>query len=474
MDRYIILDVLDQNGLSITYKAKDTFRDQMVALKELYPSAIVERNFDDGHNVECVKLSNESLFEGMKQKAIQKAKKMIQLYPLEGIANIMHYFEANQTVYLVVEYIDGIELPTFIQKRHAEKMTLQKAVAVLQPVLASLEKIHKSGLFHGRISPESILLDQKRHAFLVGFGDPIEEAAQDIFDENTAREVAFAPVEQFVPGGAQGATTDVYAIAAVIYLCVTGVRPPAFYERVSGVTGESDPLVAPWEMDIQITREQSDVLMKGLSVYTFDRYASITEFVQALHVDEFIEENSPITVSPLHNKFMRSQRRKKRIIIIAILCGIVFGIIFIPKGYRAVERINKKNFIKKLCGMTIYEQCETLSQLNDKQRVRLGNDYRFLQDDKNVSIEYYDQENDRLVSFENLTYEGDFSYILLDFREGNKAILSYLSSNGKKSYTIYLDKYGSYYQVEEETIQNNKNKRKIFKVSKEAPCGVKE
>ena len=474
MDRYVIEDVLDQNGLSITYKAKDTFREQTVTLKELYPAAIVSRNFDDGHNVECVKLSNESLFEEMKQKNIQKAKKMILLYPLEGIANIMHYFEANHTVYLVVEYVEGIELPTFIQKRHTEKMTLQKAVSVLQPVLNSLEIIHKAGLFHGRISPESIMLDQKRHAYLVGFGDPMEEVAQDIFDENTAREIAFAPVEQFVPGGAQDATTDVYAIAAVIYLCVTGVRPPAFYERVSDATKEIDPLIAPIDFKLQITREQSDVLMKALSIYSFDRYASISEFVTALRADEFEEENRPITVSPIFNKFVRRQTRNKRILTVCMIVCIILCIIFIPKGYKATQKWNKKIFMNKLYGMTIYEQCDTLAQLNDKQKARLGNDYRILQDDKTVSIEYYDQINNRLVPFEKLVFEDDYLYMLLDFRTNNKAIVTYLSPEGKDSYTIYLDKYGSYYQIEEELTQNNSSKKQSFKVSKDTPNGEKE
>lgn len=473
VDRYVIKEVLGQNGLSITYKAYDTFREKVIALKELYPSAIVARNFDDGLNVECVQLSNEELFEGMKQRCIQKAKTMIKLYPLIGMANIIHYIETNQTVYLVMEYVEGIDLPTFFKRKYASKMELNKTIELLQPVLDSLEQIHKAGIFHGRISPDSIVLDSKRHAILLGFGDPMEEVAQDVLGENTAREFAFAPVEQYVPGGMQGATTDVYAIGAVVYLCVTGVWPPAFYERVGGVTGEADPLKSPWDLQVPIMKSQSDAIMKALAVYTFDRYQSVYEFIDALELDEFSEEQTAVIRNRMPIKFIKKQRRR-RIAIAAMVAVVIFAIAFFaPRIYRGgIEQGNDK-FYASFEQLSLYDKCVVLSGLTDKEKSRYGNNYEAMTEDGDYTIRYYDLEKDRFVSFEDVSLnQEDYKYLCLDFRTGKRVIMTYLTPAGKETYEMYLNKNGSYYRIDH-TIQSGgtEQPKECLQVSAQNPDG---
>ena len=100
-DRYRIDEVLGANGMTITYLAYDIFREQRIVIKELFPNSIVERNPDDGLSVSCVQYSNEADFFTMKSHMIKKAKTLISLYPLEGIANMINVFEENQTRYNV-------------------------------------------------------------------------------------------------------------------------------------------------------------------------------------------------------------------------------------------------------------------------------------------------------------------------------------------------------------------------------------
>ena len=145
-DRYRIERVLGANGLSITYEVTDTFRRKKMAIKELFPKAIVQRNADDRKRVELILLSNEAFFQKMCENTIKKAKKMIKLYPLEGMSNVVHYFEENRTVYIVMEFVEGIDFPTFIQKRGGLLLSLEKTVEMLEPMMRSLQKIHKAGL----------------------------------------------------------------------------------------------------------------------------------------------------------------------------------------------------------------------------------------------------------------------------------------------------------------------------------------
>lgn len=474
LDRYVIKAVLGQNGLSITYRAYDTFRDQTVALKELYPSAIVARNFDDELNVECVQLSNEQLFEQMKAQCVQKAKKMIRLYPLTGMANIIHYIEANQTVYFVMEYVEGIDLPTFLKKKHTDKMELKKTINLLQPVFDSLELVHRAGIFHGRISPESIVMDEKRHAILLGFGDPMEEVAQDVLGETTARELAFAPVEQYVPGGAQGATTDVYAIAAVVYFCITGIRPPAFYDRVGGVTGENDPLVSPWELKIPIMESQSAVIMKALAVYTFDRYQSIYDFVGALGVDEFEDDPGELFRSREPEKFRKRESRRKwfkRLLAVAV---IVLLCVVVPKIYRGVWSYQTNRFYQNFEAASMYDKCVMLSGLSDAQKNHFGNNYEVLKEDEKNAIKYFDLNEKACVPFKAVTTAGEEQeYLVIDFRKNNQVWVGYLTGDATTYYYMDLNKNGSYYQIEKTVTQSGSQQSdEFFKVSAQEKNGV--
>ncbi len=117
-DRYRIERLLGSNGFSITYEAFDTFREQRAAIKEFYPEAIVERNQDDKRTVSLSRYAHENDFVQMKEYIIKEAKLLIQLFPLKGIANIITFFEENQTVYVVAEYVEGIALPDYMQKIH--------------------------------------------------------------------------------------------------------------------------------------------------------------------------------------------------------------------------------------------------------------------------------------------------------------------------------------------------------------------
>ncbi len=454
-DRYVIKQVLGLNGLSITYKAYDTFRDQTIVLREIYPAAIVTRNFDDKLRVECVRPSDEHMYHEMLQKCIQKAKKMIRLYPLEGISNIIRYVEANHTVYLIMDYIDGISLPVFFEKKRASRMELDKTVELLQPVLESLKKIHAAGLFHGRISPDSIILDSKRHAHLVGFGDPMEEVALEVFGENTAREFAFAPVEQYVPGGVQGTTTDVYAVGAVIYLCVTGVWPAAFYERVGNVTGENDPLKSPWELGVPIMEFQSDAIMKALAVYTFDRFQSIQEFIDALELDEFKEGPSAVYTTRLPAKFAAKQRWIRIAQLAAALLVIVLVTSVVSKTGKALRASEENKFYENLVGRSLYDKCDILANLPEKEWARYGNDYTASVTENDISVRYYDLNSKRFADFSELSkVVGNYKYVCLDFRRDHHVILTYLTPGKKESYECDLTKYGSYYRIEHIVMEN--------------------
>ena len=79
--RYRIDSLLGNNGIMVTYKGYDTFRKKVVVIRELFPVDIVERDRLHDYHLDCKKLSDEALFESMKEHVIGRVKKLIRMYP---------------------------------------------------------------------------------------------------------------------------------------------------------------------------------------------------------------------------------------------------------------------------------------------------------------------------------------------------------------------------------------------------------
>ena len=172
-ERYEIRGVLGENGLSVTYKVYDTFREKNYVIKELFPQTLVRRSQDDKLSVEIKKVSYEELFSQMMEHVIRQAKELIKLFPLEGVANIISFFEENHTVYVVSEYIDGKPLSKYLKQRENEKLQLGSILHFFSPMSDSLKVLHEHHIFHGKIRPDQIMITKKNGVKLVGFCDPM-------------------------------------------------------------------------------------------------------------------------------------------------------------------------------------------------------------------------------------------------------------------------------------------------------------
>ena len=139
--RYRIDSLLGNNGIMVTYKGYDTFRKKVVVIRELFPVDIVERDRLHDYHLDCKKLSDEALFESMKEHVIGRVKKLIRMYPVEGIANVLTFLEERGTVYSIEEYVEGMTLDKYLLKRHSAKFTVEDLMKLLAPVMQTLAKL---------------------------------------------------------------------------------------------------------------------------------------------------------------------------------------------------------------------------------------------------------------------------------------------------------------------------------------------
>ncbi|MCK5386553.1 MAG: serine/threonine protein kinase, partial [Gammaproteobacteria bacterium] len=147
-----------------------------------------------------------------------------------NIVNVSNFFRANGTVYMVMDYEEGVNLQGYI-KKHKGGLSEALIGAVFIPLLEGLELIHSSGLLHLDIKPGNIHLCSGAHPLLLDFGAVHEMMHSRQFQPNQVITPGFSPIEQLDPGGYVGPWTDIYAIGATIRACIEGTPPPPSPKR---------------------------------------------------------------------------------------------------------------------------------------------------------------------------------------------------------------------------------------------------
>ena len=226
-----IIGYVGDGGFSIVYLAWDHSLERQVALKEYMPSSLASRT----HGTGVVPRSerHRDTFEVGLKSFINEGKLLAQ-FDHPSLVKVYRFWEANGTAYMVMPYYEGLTLKDTVRamSRPPDEAWLR---GLLDPLMAALSVIHQVQCFHRDIAPDNVLL-------LAGSGKPLLldfGAARRVIGDNTQAltvilKPGYAPVEQYAEDSTmrQGAWTDVYALAAVIYWAITGKTPPASMGRI--------------------------------------------------------------------------------------------------------------------------------------------------------------------------------------------------------------------------------------------------
>ncbi len=295
---YRIQKVIGAGGFGITYAGihKDTC--QTFAIKEYFPSSLAVRNVQEGsYALQPFPEKNAEVFQKGRQRFLNEAKILKSLPDLESIVSIYDLFEENGTIYLVMEYIDGLTLGQYITENGP--LTFPETAELMAPIIRSLSKIHENGLLHRDISPDNLILGIDNRLHLIDFG-----AASKNIPGNRKNTVilkaGYAPPEQYIPNGSTGAWTDIYAICATMYFALTGVSPSEAIERLDSSCPPclSIPNLLPW---------QSALLEKGLQIRPADRFQTAGELSLAL---EKASESAENAVTELRTDLSKKDRAR--------------------------------------------------------------------------------------------------------------------------------------------------------------------
>jgi len=356
---YKILSVLGQGGFGITYKVHDTNLDATMVIKEYMPNQFASRS--NNSTVTCISYHKDT-FEWGKQRFLEEAR-VVKKFDHISIVKVLNLFEMNGTAYFVMDFYDGETLEDYLIHHKNHKFTQDEILSVMMPILEGLKVVHNAGFLHRDIAPDNIFLRIDKSPILIDFGASRNALGVKSQTISSIVKNGYSPPEQYTSNSKQDASTDLYAISAVIYEMITDKKPPeSTYRQIEDHNGSQDPLediVNKYQDRFEESFLQT--VVKGLSLKQKDRVQSIREFQEGL-----VGEIKKPTLTPLPTPPPTPNNRG---IIIAILVSAIaiIGAIFLKDFIKEDDNtlvkpieLTKEQQLQKSCEIGNLKDCNTL------------------------------------------------------------------------------------------------------------------
>ena len=277
--RYLVGNVIGQGGFGITYVGWDLTLEMKVAVKEYFPSGTASRTSSFSNQIQWDFADNEKdqWTAGM-DRFLAEARKMAKLDAVPSVVRVRDAFRENQTAYIVMDFVEGETLKKHLMGHGV--LRYEECMGLLSPILDSLAVIHDNGFIHRDISPDNIMLQPDGSARLLDMGAAVDVRTSNGYASMAVIKRNFSAPEQYMESEILGNWTDVYAMGATIYYCMTGHVVPEALEREFKKTPLS------FEQDLDIPSHVTAALNDALALNAEKRIRDMREFKRRLTVLE--------------------------------------------------------------------------------------------------------------------------------------------------------------------------------------------
>lgn len=236
LGEFEITDLVGEGGFGIVYLAYDHILQRKVAIKEYMPASLASRA-EDGASIHPTSDRTAEAFQKGLLSFINEAR-LLARFDHPSMVKVFRFWEGNGTAYMAMPFYDGPSLRQILQEQDVppDEAWLME---IVRPLLDALEILHEAQCFHRDIAPDNIIVLGNHQPVLLDFG-----AARRVLGESAQAltvilKPGYAPIEQYadVAQMRQGAWTDLYALASVVYFAIHGKPPPTSVTRMI-----SDPL----------------------------------------------------------------------------------------------------------------------------------------------------------------------------------------------------------------------------------------
>ena len=140
--RYRIGRVLGEGGFGITYLGLDENLGRLVAVKEYFPTSFVLRENSVSLGVTCYTSQGQDFYKKGREQFLQEARTMARLDKAREIVRVMDFFSANNTAYLVMEFLEGETLKELVARRGP--IPTEELLDLMRPVVAAVGTMHRA------------------------------------------------------------------------------------------------------------------------------------------------------------------------------------------------------------------------------------------------------------------------------------------------------------------------------------------
>lgn len=290
--KYLLGAPLGKGGFGITYIAMHLPDEKIVAIKEFFPANLAVRDTDNETVVPADDTKAVYYRTGMKSFS-EEGRILYLLSDIEHIVHVTEQIQANNTTYLVMEYVPGISLKKYM-KQQQKLFSEQEMLTLMQPILLALQTMHQKGILHRDISPENLMLSPDNTLTLIDFGAARTFSRSDDDNLTVILKRGYAPEEQYHSNSRQGPWTDLYAVCAVMYQMLTGILP-----QEASARAEEDHLTPISRIEgLSLSPSTCAALEKGLQMDPMERYPDIGALMKVLYpakkeAAREITDNSP-------------------------------------------------------------------------------------------------------------------------------------------------------------------------------------
>lgn len=307
--KYLVGKSIGEGGFGITYIGMDLNLEMRVAIKEYYPNGCAIRD-TSGNSCTVQSYSGEAqtFFETGREKFINEAKILAKCIDLPEIVTVKDFFKENHTAYIVMEFLEGQTLKAYLKERGG-RISATETLNMMKPLIRSLGQVHKMNLIHRDISPDNIMITTNYEVKILDFGGARDFGSARGRSMSIMLKPGYAPEEQYRTHGEQGPWTDVYALCATMYRCITGQIPPESMERTY-----QDHLRPVTDFQPDCPREVNFAICKGLNVYKDDRWQSMEELYDCLYNGRANVQQEDIQDSDNHNGHNNHNNSNNRVV----------------------------------------------------------------------------------------------------------------------------------------------------------------